>query len=119
MKASGVDVLLTAAFGGVAGTITGKSWTNALHAYTVSHARIATDHGRVPSPMIGQYKLDLWVNTIRDTGINGDAALRDCHTEKVTSFQALQRQKKSQHAENIESGIFGSWFLESVENAQQ
>ena len=27
-KASGVDVLLTAAFGGVAGIITGKSWTN-------------------------------------------------------------------------------------------
>ena len=33
MKASGVDVLLTAAFGGVAGIITGKSWTNALRAY--------------------------------------------------------------------------------------
>ncbi len=32
MKASGVDVLLTAAFGGVAGIITGKSWTNALRA---------------------------------------------------------------------------------------
>ena len=25
-------------------------------------------HGSVPSPMIGQYKLDLWVNSIRDTG---------------------------------------------------
>ncbi len=33
MKASGVDVLLTAAFGGVAGIIAGKSWTNALRAY--------------------------------------------------------------------------------------
>ena len=33
MKASGVDVLLTAAFGGVAGIITRKSLTNALHAY--------------------------------------------------------------------------------------
>ena len=33
MKASGVDVLLTAAFGGVAGIITGKSWTNAMRAY--------------------------------------------------------------------------------------
>ena len=32
MKASCVDVLLTAAFGGVAGIITGKSWTNALRA---------------------------------------------------------------------------------------
>ena len=32
-KASGVDVLLTAAFGGVAGIITGTSWTNALRAY--------------------------------------------------------------------------------------
>ena len=28
-----MDVLLTAAFGGVAGIITGKSWTNALRAY--------------------------------------------------------------------------------------
>ena len=35
MKASGVDVLLTAAFGGVAGIITGKSWTNALRAYRI------------------------------------------------------------------------------------
>ena len=35
MKASGVDVLLTAAFGGVAGIIRGKSWTNALR-HTVS-----------------------------------------------------------------------------------
>ena len=33
MKASGVGVLLTAAFGGLAGTITGKSWPNALRAY--------------------------------------------------------------------------------------
>ena len=33
MKASGVDVLLTAAFGGLAGIITGKSWSNALRAY--------------------------------------------------------------------------------------
>ena len=33
MKASGVDVLLTAAFGGLAGIITGKSWPNALRAY--------------------------------------------------------------------------------------
>ena len=32
-KASYVDVLLTAAFGGVAGIITGKSWTNAPRAY--------------------------------------------------------------------------------------
>ena len=36
-KASGVDVLLTAAFGGVAGIITGKSWTNALRAYRLHH----------------------------------------------------------------------------------
>ena len=33
MKSSGVDMLLTAAFGGVAGIITGKSLTNALRAY--------------------------------------------------------------------------------------
>ncbi|KAL8597460.1 hypothetical protein ACOMHN_050958 [Nucella lapillus] len=33
MKASGVDVLLTAAFAGIAGITTGKSWTNALRAY--------------------------------------------------------------------------------------
>ena len=33
MNASGVDVLLTAAFGGLAGIITGKSWPNALRAY--------------------------------------------------------------------------------------
>ena len=33
INASGVDVLLTAAFGGVAGIMTGKSWTNALRAY--------------------------------------------------------------------------------------
>ena len=33
MKASGVDVLLTAAFGGLAGIITGKSWPSALRAY--------------------------------------------------------------------------------------
>ena len=33
MKASGVDVLLTAAFGGLAGIITGKSWPNTLRAY--------------------------------------------------------------------------------------
>ena len=33
MKVSGVDVLLTAAFGGLAGIITGKSWPNALRAY--------------------------------------------------------------------------------------
>ena len=39
-KASGVDVLLTAAFGGVAGIITGKSWTNALRAYVPSHCLI-------------------------------------------------------------------------------
>ncbi|KAL8573957.1 hypothetical protein ACOMHN_029404 [Nucella lapillus] len=33
MKASGVDVLHTAAFAGIAGITTGKSWTNALRAY--------------------------------------------------------------------------------------
>ena len=33
MKASGVDVLLIAAFGGLAGIITGKPWPNALRAY--------------------------------------------------------------------------------------
>ena len=33
MKASGVHVQLTAAFGGVAGIITGKSWANSLRAY--------------------------------------------------------------------------------------
>ena len=33
------------------------------------HFRLTcTDHVRVPSPMIGQYKLDLWVNSIHDTG---------------------------------------------------
>ena len=30
---------------------------------------IATDHVRVPSPMIGQHTLDLRVNSIRDIGI--------------------------------------------------
>ena len=35
MKASGVDVLLTAAFGGLAGIITGTSWPNALRAYSL------------------------------------------------------------------------------------
>ena len=33
MKASGVDVLVAAPFGGLAGIITGKSWPNALRAY--------------------------------------------------------------------------------------
>ena len=33
-----------------------------------SRQRIATDHVRVPSPMIGQCTLDLRVNLIRDTG---------------------------------------------------
>ena len=33
VKASGVDVLITAAFGGLAGIIIGKSWHNALRAY--------------------------------------------------------------------------------------
>ena len=33
MKASGMDVLLTAAFGGLAGIITGKSWPNAPRDY--------------------------------------------------------------------------------------
>ena len=33
MKASGVDVLLIVAFGVVAGSITGKSWTIALRDY--------------------------------------------------------------------------------------
>ena len=33
VKASGVDVLLTAAFGGLAGIIPGKSWPDALRAY--------------------------------------------------------------------------------------
>ena len=33
VKASGVAVLITAAFGGLAGIITGKSWHNALRAY--------------------------------------------------------------------------------------
>ena len=58
--------------------------------------------------------------------VNGDAASRDCHAENVTSFQRLKRQKKSQYADNlfnaqisIKSGIFGSCFLESVENSQQ
>ena len=32
--------------------------------------RIATDHVRAPSPMIGQYKLDLWVNSSRDSSTN-------------------------------------------------
>ena len=33
LNASGVDVRLTAAFGGLAGIIAGKSWPNALRAY--------------------------------------------------------------------------------------
>ena len=33
MKASGVDALLTAAFGRLAGIIPGKSWPNARRAY--------------------------------------------------------------------------------------
>ena len=33
-----------------------------------SRQRIAPDHVRVPSPMIGKYTLDLRVNSIRDTG---------------------------------------------------
>ena len=37
MKASGVEVLPKAAFGGVSGIITGKSWTNALRAYRLHH----------------------------------------------------------------------------------
>ena len=35
MKVSGVDMLLNAAFGGLAGIITGKSWPNVLRAYRV------------------------------------------------------------------------------------
>ena len=35
---------------------------------TGSRQRIATDHVRVPSPMIGQYKLDSRTNSICDTG---------------------------------------------------
>ena len=38
--------------------------------------RIATDHVRVPSPMIGQYILDLRVNSIRDTGTPAGRASR-------------------------------------------
>ena len=34
-----------------------------------SRERIATDHMHVPSPMIGQYKLDSLTNWIRDTGM--------------------------------------------------
>ena len=33
-----------------------------------SRQRIAADHVRVPSPMIGQYNLDSPTNSIRDTG---------------------------------------------------
>ena len=35
---------------------------------TGSRKRIATQHLRVPSPMIGQYTLDSSVNLTRDTG---------------------------------------------------
>ena len=42
-KASGVDVLLTAAFGGLAGIITGKSWPNALRAYRLITAVLLED----------------------------------------------------------------------------
>ena len=33
--------------------------------------------------------------------VNGDAATRDCHADNVTSFQRLERQKKSKYTENI------------------
>ena len=43
MKESGVDVLQTAASGGVAGIITGKSWTNALRAYRLTTTMLLQD----------------------------------------------------------------------------
>jgi len=33
MKASGVDILITAAFAGITSIVNGKAWTNALWAY--------------------------------------------------------------------------------------
>ena len=42
-KASGVDMLLTAAFGGVADIITDKSWTDALRAYRLITAVLHQD----------------------------------------------------------------------------
>ena len=47
MKASGVDVLLTVAFGGLAGIITGKSWPNALRAYRLITTVLLQDFFRV------------------------------------------------------------------------
>ena len=43
MSASGVDVLLSAAFGCVNGIITGKAWTNALRAYRLLTAVLLSD----------------------------------------------------------------------------
>ena len=38
MKASGVDILISAAFAGITSIVNGKAWTNALRAYRLIFA---------------------------------------------------------------------------------
>ena len=52
--------------------------------------------------------------------VNGNAASRDCHQLPETEA-AEEEPVRRQHDQrtHIKSGISGSWFLESMENAQQ
>ena len=61
---TGVDVLLTAAFGGVTGIITGKSWTNALRAYRLITTALLQDFFR--SRFKTYQELSEYMETVRE-----------------------------------------------------
>ena len=64
MKASGVGVLLTAAFEGLAGIITGKSWPNALRAYRLITTALLEDF--VQSGAKTYQELSEYLEAVRD-----------------------------------------------------
>ena len=127
MKASGVDVLLTAAFGGLAGIITGKSWPNALRAYRLITTVLLQDFFQ--SGAKTYQELSEYLEAVRDHSVG--RLWVDCLIKPtLLALQLLRAQRDvlptpaGQHrgddayffvAGHVNYARYMTWFLKNVE----
>ena len=129
MKASCIDVLLTVAFGRVAGTIKGKSWTNARRAYrlimpvllhdffqsgTETYQELSEYMEAVREHPVGM----LWVDSLIKPNL---LALNLLHAQRDGDFELQQVSLEAMvpyffAAGNINYARYMTWYLRNVEN---
>ena len=119
MNASDVDMLLTAAFGGVAGIITGKSWTNALRACRLSTTVLLLDffqNGAKTYHELNEYTWRLWVECQSHSPNLAVTAYTEIQRLPTPAGQPRGHEPHFFAAGHMNYACYMTWYLRNVEN---